>query len=130
MAVYISVTTQNCFTNMIRITKNSIKCVKCGEVISSTHRHDYNTCRCGNCFVDGGNAYLRRGGEYEELSEVTLSTVEMGMLSAAIKELQKQHKLIIELTEDYLCSRYEEEYHSLIEAQESLETTLKVIDGF
>ena len=31
-----------------------------GEVIESTYRHDYKTCRCGRVSVDGGHDYLRR----------------------------------------------------------------------
>ena len=46
---------------MGRITKNAIKCNHCGDIIVSTHRHDFVTCKCGCCSVDGGNNYLRRG---------------------------------------------------------------------
>lgn len=46
---------------MKRIIKNAIKCNHCGDIIISTHRHDFVTCKCGCCSVDGGNDYLRRG---------------------------------------------------------------------
>ena len=59
---------------MNRIIRNAIRCNICGDVIESTYRHDYVTCRCGACAVDGGHDYLRRGfkekGCYTELSEV------------------------------------------------------------
>lgn len=58
------------------IIHNKIKCKKCGDIIESTHRHDFKWCSCGQCAVDGGHDYLKRSytGEspeesYEELSE-------------------------------------------------------------
>lgn len=44
--------------------RNAAECVKCGEVIESTHVHDYRTHSC--CpeiwfMVDGGLFYRRRG---------------------------------------------------------------------
>lgn len=60
---------------MFRITKNAIRCKHCGDIIESIHVHDYKTCSCGACAVDGGHDYLRRGfvnspeEDYEELSE-------------------------------------------------------------
>ena len=40
----------------------SIKCLKCEEVIKSHHVHDFKWCSCGNVFIDGGDEYLRYGG--------------------------------------------------------------------
>ena len=45
---------------MRKIIKNAAKCLKCGDIIESKHRHDYVTCSCGNVSVDGGTDYLRR----------------------------------------------------------------------
>lgn len=45
---------------MSRITRNSARCLRCGEEVESRHRHDYVPCGCGNIAVDGGKAYLRR----------------------------------------------------------------------
>jgi len=55
-----------------KIIKNAARCLKCRDVVISTHRHDFVSCTCGAMFVDGGNDYLRRGGDIgsiEELSE-------------------------------------------------------------
>lgn len=60
-----------------RLIRNAVKCLECGKVLESKHRHDYRTCGCPNrTMVDGGLAYLRMGGvdpskvrslaEYEE----------------------------------------------------------------
>lgn len=43
-----------------KIIKNQAQCLICGEIIESTHRHDYVTCKCGNLSVDGGKDYCRR----------------------------------------------------------------------
>ncbi len=52
------------------IITNSIRCNLCQHRIESIHRHDFVTCKCGNCSVDGGTDYLRRvGKDYTELSE-------------------------------------------------------------
>jgi len=45
---------------MKKIIKNMIKCNWCGEIIESKYRHDFVTCRCGCCSVDGGTDYLKR----------------------------------------------------------------------
>ncbi|MBR4514572.1 MAG: hypothetical protein IKO61_06765 [Lachnospiraceae bacterium] len=55
-----------------KIIHNRIKCLKCGDVIESFTVHDFKSCSCGACFVDGGKEYLRRlgnRGDWEELSE-------------------------------------------------------------
>ncbi|MCM1092294.1 MAG: hypothetical protein NC251_06280 [Lachnoclostridium sp.] len=46
---------------MQKIVKNMIKCNLCGDIIESTYRHDFVSCKCGCCSVDGGTDYLRRG---------------------------------------------------------------------
>lgn len=57
---------------MEKIVKNKAKCKLCGDIIESTHRHDFKYCKCGAIAVDGGVDYLRRMGAFkhcEELSE-------------------------------------------------------------
>ena len=60
---------------MRKIIRNAIQCKHCGDIIESTYPHDFKTCSCGRCSVDGGLDYLRRGfmhsnGEdYTDLSE-------------------------------------------------------------
>jgi hypothetical protein len=38
-----------------------IKCKQCGDIIQSKFRHDFQQCRCGAIFVDGGKDYFRCG---------------------------------------------------------------------
>lgn len=57
-----------------KIIRNAAKCHGCGVTVESRHRHDFQECKCGNIFVDGGLSYLRRGGmntaSVEDLSVV------------------------------------------------------------
>lgn len=54
------------------VIRNAIRCNICGDEIESISRHDYVTCSCGACAVDGGHDYLRRSfkeiGCFTELS--------------------------------------------------------------
>lgn len=62
------------------ITRNSAKCLSCGDEIVSAHRHDFVTCVCGNLFVDGGNDYRRRGfktGDWEDTSVYTTEPIDL-----------------------------------------------------
>jgi len=52
---------------MKHIVRNAIKCLECGDVIESLHRHDWAKCSCGACFVDGGREYLRSGGSINKM---------------------------------------------------------------
>lgn len=60
---------------MRKIKRNAIKCNHCGDIIESTHVHDFKTCSCGTVSVDGGKEYLRRcfmksPEDFEDLSEM------------------------------------------------------------
>ncbi len=44
---------------MRKIIRNAIQCKHCGDTIESVNVHDYVTCSCGACSVDGGCDYLR-----------------------------------------------------------------------
>jgi len=55
----------------VKIIRNMAKCKLCGDVIESTFRHDFVRCKCGAIFVDGGKDYLRRGGESDNIIEMS-----------------------------------------------------------
>lgn len=42
-----------------KLKRNAIQCNRCGDVIESRFTHDFVTCRCGACSVDGGLSYQR-----------------------------------------------------------------------
>lgn len=57
--------------------KDGIKCMQCGELLFSLHRHDFNKCDCSNeTFIDGGNDYLRCGGiDLAKVQIITFDTI-------------------------------------------------------
>jgi hypothetical protein len=44
---------------------SAIQCKKCGDTIFSRATHDYHSCTCGDCFIDGGFDYIRVGYKEE-----------------------------------------------------------------
>lgn len=59
----------------MKIIRNRIKCLRCGDIIESKSHYDFRRCACGACAVDGGTCYARRLGnreDWEELSEVEM----------------------------------------------------------
>jgi hypothetical protein len=47
------------------LIRNAARCLLCGDEIESKHRHDLQSCSCGNLSVDGGfgkGGYWRRVG--------------------------------------------------------------------
>ena len=57
-----------------KILKNRIQCKYCDDIIESKTVHNFVTCSCGRCSVDGGKEYLRRSAE--EGSYIDLSLIE------------------------------------------------------
>lgn len=60
-----------------KIIRNAARCKNCGQVIESKSTHDWVCCKCFHesngetgIFVDGGLAYLRRGGHPEYFEEL------------------------------------------------------------
>lgn len=49
-----------------KIIKNKAQCRLCGDVIESTHRHDFKMCSCGEISVDGGTDYISRSYKNRE----------------------------------------------------------------
>lgn len=84
------------------IRTNRIKCKKYGDVIESTHRYDFKSCKCGAVAVDGGREYLKRIGkpeDYEELSH-SVELVEIVTDGFEIVENALSKK---DITEDNIC---------------------------
>lgn len=57
-------------TKRKEIVLNRAQCLNCKQVITSWHRHDFRTCKCGGLSVDGGTDYLKRShsGPFKEMS--------------------------------------------------------------
>ena len=54
-----------------KIISNKIMCLRCNDIIESTFRHDFVTCKCGAISVDGGHDYLRRVGDLDAIEELS-----------------------------------------------------------
>ena len=50
----------------MKLVRNAAQCAKCGDIIESTHRHDFVSCSCKAIFIDGGVDYFRVGGNLED----------------------------------------------------------------
>lgn len=44
-----------------------LKCKLCNDIIESMYRHDFKYCKCKTICVDGGNDYLRYGGDFNAI---------------------------------------------------------------
>lgn len=55
---------------MLKIWKNRVQCTNCQEIITSTYRHDFVRCGCGTIFTDGGQEYIRRGGNFNYMNDL------------------------------------------------------------
>lgn len=66
---------------MERVITNKAQCRNCGDVIESTNRHDFKSCKCGAISVDGGKEYLKRCfknyNDIIELSETYTEEVDL-----------------------------------------------------
>ena len=43
-----------------------LQCLKCQDYIVSQHVHDYTTCKCRACSIDGGMEYVKVSGNPED----------------------------------------------------------------
>ena len=57
---------------MKRILVNKIQCNMCGDVIESISVHDFKRCKCGAVAVDGGHEYMKRCGNPEDITELSI----------------------------------------------------------
>lgn len=52
-----------------------LECPKCRQLIYSRAVHDFHSCKCQYCFVDGGLEYLRAGFKGKEVPRTKYITV-------------------------------------------------------
>lgn len=73
------------------ILRSQIRCMECGDLIISVHRHDFRSCSCGQVSIDGGRDYIRvvgGDGDFELVtvaSEKELTTQEAASMLRAYK---------------------------------------------
>lgn len=54
-----------------KLKVNKCRCLKCKDVIESKSRHDFVWCNCKSIFTDGGLEYIRRGGDIENIEDLS-----------------------------------------------------------
>lgn len=54
--------------------KHGLRCKKCGAEIFSKSHHDFKTCTCGACFVDGGKDYFKYGGDIKDFEIINIES--------------------------------------------------------
>lgn len=54
------------------ILSNQVKCDKCGDKPFSANVHDFRSCKCGSIAVDGGMDYLRRVGNIDAYTDMSI----------------------------------------------------------
>jgi len=59
------------FTPTSKLKANRARCRKCDDTIESRTVHDYVECYCGAMHVDGGLEYLKRGGDPDDIEELS-----------------------------------------------------------
>ena len=54
-----------------KIILNKAQCKKCGDIIESKFINDFKRCSCGSIAVDGGQEYIKRTGNLEDVIELS-----------------------------------------------------------
>jgi hypothetical protein len=79
----------------IRVT--AIRCPRCDDILFSRAHHDFRSCTCGYCFIDGGFDYVRVGGDVGETFHLNIEATKKdlyddwnhhGTLYGLIKEVK------------------------------------------
>jgi len=52
-------------------SRNIARCALCGDIIESTYRHHFVSCKCGEISLDGGTDYCRGVGNLENFKRLT-----------------------------------------------------------
>lgn len=55
----------------MNILVNKAKCKLCGDIVESTHTHDFKWCSCKSMAVDGGKRYLKRCGDLNNIEDLS-----------------------------------------------------------
>ena len=55
---------------MKKIIVNKAKCKKCGDIIESKEVNDFKRCTCGSIAIDGGQEYIKRVGNKDDIIEL------------------------------------------------------------
>jgi len=54
---------------------SAVLCLQCHDLVWSRSRHDFRSCSCGECFIDGGRDYTRIG--YTKVTNITMGILDL-----------------------------------------------------
>ena len=60
----------------MKIVRNMARCKLCNTTVESKTVHDFRKCKCGELFVDGGKEYFRRGGDINNIEDLSVTSPE------------------------------------------------------
>ncbi len=86
------------------LLKNRCKCLFCETVIESIHFHHYVSCLCGKIFTDGGNSYLKRGGDLSLIHDMSVWATPDELIYSKAESLRDA---ISKLDEEALAKLYD-----------------------
>lgn len=111
-----------------KIITNKVKCLKCDDVVESTHRHDFKWCSCSSIAVDGGKDYLKRCGNLGDILDLSTFTDPYqgsviseedleGRISSAIFEVLQRTNPVIEYFNRFLSDIHQDYTYSTIKGK-------------
>ena len=130
------------------IIQNAVTCLGCGDFIVSKHRHDFVTCTCGAISVDGGQAYLRRVGDFanatdhswelpDELYKACAAAVEeaidtnrnrFGIANAVMRKLREADRIIADHEQRILACNPDLDEVMVVEADGTINRYKRVVE--
>lgn len=131
------------------IVQNAVTCLGCGDFIVSKHRHDFVTCTCGAISVDGGQAYLRRVGDFanatdyswelpDDLYKACAEAAEeaketgrnkFGIANAVMRKLREADRIVADYEPRIMAEYKEINEIMVVEADGTVNRYKKVIDN-
>ena len=71
---------------MEKIITNKIRCKKCGDIIESTHCHDFKFCKCGAVAVDAHVHFIGQAAQALVFGRrrVVVLAIELGLAGTAL----------------------------------------------
>lgn len=101
------------------VKRNAIRCLKCGDIIESKSLHDFQVCSCGACYVDGGQEYIRVGGNPEDWHTLTEYEVVPGAVVTVYYHYGRHNTFTVPMSQvQEVIKNYEDMWHFVIVTDE------------
>ena len=103
-----------------------IRCRKCGDILQSKYRHDFKMCRCGSCYIEGGDDYCRVGGDKKDIEWIDRKENKRKQLRSnwyTEGKFGEKYREILDTNNKYLYSQGR--YHTKIKKEDLTEDYVK-----